>query len=201
MKLFLSLFVLMILYSIGHCQIQVDKYIYMQFDLEKKPVSYKTILFKTDPPGQFGGVIQSTLADAGIKGYDYYSLFPQIKTYSSSDILKKLEQYGIEAIMEIIIDISRISQGQSVNSYTTYNKFTKSYNTYGTVNDNSKQHFSGAIYLFDKRDWNNPIVIANGSLSAYWNKSLIIRMVKNTLLGLEKNGLWIRKGKISLKDL
>jgi hypothetical protein len=201
MKKIVFSIVVSIIHLIGISQIQVDPDIFMQFDLEKEPISYKRVLIKTNPPGPIHEDIYKVLANFGIRGYNYYSYFPQIKRYSTDDIRKKIKGNEIEAILEIFIEINSISEGQSFTTYNYFNKSSNNINSFGFSSDITRQHFSGALFIFDHRDWDNPIAISNGNFSGYRNKSLILRIVVKTLIGLEENDLLIKLPKIKFRDL
>lgn len=177
-------------------QVQVDKEIYMQFDLTRPQTDITNVLYKTYPPGQYDYYIEKTLAYYGIYSFNYYSLFPQVKKYTTEQIREIIKEAEFQGVLEIIIDINTVSSGQVFNSFTTYNHLTNSYISNGFLNNNSMQIFSGSAIFFDSRDWDTPLVIANANFKGYRNKSLIVRIVGHTLLGLQKNNLIVKRKKI-----
>ena len=183
--------IMMAWYYAGLSQTKIATNIYMQNDPSHVPVSYKNIVFKSNGDGLMNDCITQFFKKNDYQVYNYYSLFPNLRKYSQTEIDSVLKANKID--LQVVIDVQTKDVAPVATSFTAYNigGLTLVNSSVGNM-----VNLNFLMFMFDMGK-ENPFVRVDGHLSSEGEyrkrvKPLTDKFITNSLNGLYKSNVLVK---------
>jgi hypothetical protein len=192
-KIFLPVIAILLCFH-SFAQIKIYSGVYLQCDNQHKAKLLKTIIFKSDAPGDYKEIFIDRCAKHGIKAISYYDLFPQVKEYSEIYVDSILTKLNCDAFVVILLS------SEPYSGYLTFTGYNSGNFSIGTMTPSNGAKVSASFYFFNQKDSKNPYALVNADLLSKggWGKrnlKLGDKAMHLSLLGLERNHLILNKYK------
>lgn len=183
-KILIILYISLNLIAFSQTKLAPD--IYMQNDPIHSAKLYKNIVFKTNADGRVNDAIIEMLTNHGFNAFSYFTLFPNIKSYSEEEINKVLKEKEIDLYVIFDVQSSNYITPISFKLYHIGNQ-----TTFTGGSDNIVNMYFSMFFFEPNKD--TPFVRVDGKVFSEGSYSKRARPLTMKFIGKSLNGLYGNK--------